>query len=352
MKVLEIINSLEIGGAENILFHITPELIRNGVETQIFVFFREKNDLVEKLEEKNVKIIIAHGSSLFQKTYFLYNYLTENTFDVVHTHLGISNYLGRIAAIFAGVPKIILHEHGSILKRSITKRLISRILHIFTLKICYISNHDLHYFSKLDFISNSSKNVLLPNPSLYPIKKARINDKVENIGMVGRLEYFKGHKYALHALAEVKSIGKEFNCLLVGNGKKDVEVELLNIAQKNNLNFHILKGMHNLTDIYKSFDLFIHPSISEGFGMTIIEAMSFGIPVVASNVGGIPDIIVHGYNGLLAEPGDSQSLCENILQLIESKELREYLSKNGRETVKKKYSLNNYVDRLISLYEA
>lgn len=351
MRVLQVINSLEIGGAENILHHIIPKMNKRDVKTDVFVFF-EKGELLKNLKSKKTHVITPSSSNLVAKFLELVRFLKKEDYDVVHTHLGISNYLGRTAALITGIPKIVMHEHGGLLEKSLFKRIVSRLLHTFTDHICYISEHDLEYFSKLDFFEDSPKNVLLSNPSLYQVEPSPIREEIKKIGMVGRLTVWKGHIYALKAFKKLKTTGNDIEYILLGYGEKDTENELVAYADKHDLNFRIIKGESDLTEYYESFDILVHPSISEGFGLVIVEAMSFGIPVVASDVGGIPDIIEDGHNGLLAKPRNPESIYRSIKKLIENYELRKKISANALQIIEEKYSLENYVNRLIKLYES
>lgn len=351
MKVLQIINSLEIGGAENILYHIVPKLNEKGIETDIFVFF-DRGELLAELKSKNIRLITPNTSFLGTKFLELILHIKKEKYNIVHTHLGISNYIGRIAALLAGVKKIIMHEHGGLLIKSPLKRIISFFLHTFTDQVCYISKHDLDYFSKLDYTENSSKNVLISNPSLYPITPLPTAKQVRKIGMIGRLIELKGHIFALSAFLKLENTRNEIEFILLGDGEDKIKNELNFFANKHSLKFKIIKASPDLTEYYKSFDILVHPSLSEGFGLVIVEAMSFGIPVVASNVGGIKDIIEDGYNGMLSEPGDSESILSQLKKLIENYELRKNISANARDTVQEKYSLENYINRLVKLYES
>ena len=101
---------------------------------------------------------------------------------------------------------------------------------------------------------------------------------------------------------------------------------------------------------YAACDIFVIPSLVEAFGLVTIEAMACGKPVIGSNVGGIPDIVIDGYNGFLIRPRDPQQIAERIVELIENPELRIKMGLNGRKTVKQKFSLEKRLDKILSVY--
>ncbi|UCG92623.1 MAG: glycosyltransferase family 4 protein, partial [candidate division WOR-3 bacterium] len=90
---------------------------------------------------------------------------------------------------------------------------------------------------------------------------------------------------------------------------------------------------------------------TEGLGVVMIEAMSYGKPVIASNVGGITDVVEHGVNGLLVPSGDASALAEAMMQLADNEKLRQMLGKNAKRSVDARFNWNRIIDNLIALYE-
>ena len=116
------------------------------------------------------------------------------------------------------------------------------------------------------------------------------------------------------------------------------------------MKLNIISGVPNASRYLKNFDIFVLPSLKEGLPYVILEAGLAGLPVIASNVGGIPEIIENGKDGLLVPPADPKELIKAIKKLIEDKTLRENLAKNLHEKITKEFSLEKMLRETISLY--
>jgi len=198
---------------------------------------------------------------------------------------------------------------------------------------------------------------------LYPILKndlwvgerLRDSDKgngVMNLLCVGNIRKKKGQDYLIEALSFFKR--REVRLILAGAViETDYYDYLLDKIRSRglgeNVNFcGFLKG-NKLADTYRSADIFILPSLNEPFGMVLIEAMSFGLPIIASNAGGVPEIIDDGINGLLISPASVGDLVACIERLIKDKELREYL---GIGALRKYYQFPDWEQSFKSFYES
>lgn len=122
---------------------------------------------------------------------------------------------------------------------------------------------------------------------------------------------------------------------------------------KNNLNADlILHGINsNINELLSLTDLCVIPSRSESFSLFALESMRAGKPVVATNVGGIPEVITDGKTGLLSEPDNPGLLAENILKLYHETELRKRFGQNGRQEFERKFSIDKFYDAYINKYK-
>lgn len=164
---------------------------------------------------------------------------------------------------------------------------------------------------------------------------------------VGYLRHEKGLNYLLSAIKLLKS---HFNIHLTIVGIGDMYDELkrkcteLGIEDRVVFKGHIPLG-EKLFELYKEHDIFILPSISEGTPRVLLEAMCNGLPIIATNVGGIPFTIQTGYNGLLIPPKDSQAIADSVIKIVENSKLRETIIKNGVEFAKNN-TLEKHVDEV------
>lgn len=190
-----------------------------------------------------------------------------------------------------------------------------------------------------------------------PLSIPRINsfgDKVgiTKIGYIGRLVDGKGLEDLFEAIAMLKSQNLNFRCLIFGTGP--LEAELKKIAEDSNIKDRIeWRGFvpySKVPEALAQINIFIYPSWHEGFGRSIMEALAMEKPVVATRVGGIPDLVRDGENGFLVEPHNPEVLAQKIKELVEDKELREKFGKAGREYVAKSFEWNDGIKKFAQLF--
>ena len=148
------------------------------------------------------------------------------------------------------------------------------------------------------------------------------------VGTAGALvKKHKGHHILLDALRELQS-DTDLHCLILGDGYDREELE----QQAEGLsNVEFLGFQSEVGTFFRMFDLFVFPSLEEGLGSTLLDVMQAGCPIVASDVGGIPEVVAHGQHGLLVPPGDAVALRDAIVKLRESPELAQDFAANGKE---------------------
>ena len=148
----------------------------------------------------------------------------------------------------------------------------------------------------------------------------------------------KGLKFLLKALAQLGDFKIQLNLAGGYSDKSPEYAQLMELIEKNNLyeivKIHGFLNHERLPALYSEADIFVLPSLSEGYGMALAEAMAFGLPVVASNVAAIPEMITHNENGLLVDPKNPQALALAIRQLIEDAQLRTRMSRANIEKAK------------------
>jgi glycosyltransferase involved in cell wall biosynthesis len=169
------------------------------------------------------------------------------------------------------------------------------------------------------------------------------------IGCVGRIIPEKGQKSFLLAIPEVIQKCPEAFFLIVGDvfpGKETYKKELLEIIKKNVLGKYVrFAGFRkDIGDVIRSIDLLVFPSVApESFGLSILEAMTLGKPVIASNVGGVSEIIEDGITGMLVEPNQPNQIADRIIHLLSHREIYEAIGKRAKEVVTERFSLQKYV---------
>jgi glycosyltransferase involved in cell wall biosynthesis len=173
------------------------------------------------------------------------------------------------------------------------------------------------------------------------------------VGFVGWLIPIKGVTYLIKAMAEVVQRHPNSLLVLVGKGDEKGEEEIKLKEQVENLgladNVRFLGWRPDVDEIMGCFDIFVLPSLNEGMGRVLVEAMSAGLPIVASRVGGIPDLVKHGENGLLVPPADAGALERAISDLLSDKARRKHMGETGKRMCRP-YSVEAMVEKIDNLY--
>ena len=177
-------------------------------------------------------------------------------------------------------------------------------------------------------------------------------DSERIILFVGRLHPLKGVAYLVEAMYTIIHSNPRVRLLIVGDGEERSNLE--NLTNKLGLAKYISftgKVPHEKVPEYMATaDVLVLPSLVEGFGVVLLEAMACGLPIVATNVGGIPEIVQDGENGLMAESENSREIADKVLMIFENDELRKRISQNNLEKAKN-YSWKAVVDKLEKVYQ-
>lgn len=220
----------------------------------------------------------------------------------------------------------------------------------------------IHQFEKITYprlnaiITNShyTSNILISKYPVNPHKVHTIHKSIDlnlyctlprfsnlnhppRILFVGGNMQRKGLPTLIFASQQIIKIFPDCEFLVVG--KDNAENKMKSLTEKLGVHNHFIfwgwQDQAQLIQLYRKSDIFVLPSLTEAFGVVILEAMACGIPVIASNVGGIPEIITDGENGILVPPDDSKILAEVIINLLQDNLFRENLIKNAFTTIKK-----------------
>ncbi len=170
------------------------------------------------------------------------------------------------------------------------------------------------------------------------------------IGHIGRLSDVKGQDHLIEAMKHVLAKIHQAQLVIIGEGR--MKEGLINLADRLKIsgNIFFIPRAYNMKEALSIMDVFVMPSLKEGLGLALMDAMASGRAVVASNVGGIKTLIQDGYNGLLVPPGDDLALAEAILKLLADPDKRKYLGNNAREFIKNNFSLEKMVSQTEKVY--
>jgi len=165
-------------------------------------------------------------------------------------------------------------------------------------------------------------------------------------------EPYKGHASLIAACADLKSRGFQFKLVFIGDGRLQDEIARLVCKEKLEESV-IFAGWNNGAQIsgwLSGCDLFVFPSLQEGLPYSVIEAMQHGIPIIATYVGGVPELVLHGKSGLLVHPNSPKELSDAIMRVASSKSLAAMLGKNAKARAKKLFTLSKMIEKTEEIY--
>lgn len=262
--------------------------------------------------------------------------------DIVHTHSSKAGFLGRWAARYAGIKNIIHTPHGHVFYgySGSFKNFLFVLIEKFSAIACdrLVALTEGERRESLGFgIGRAEKWSVIHSgveEKPAPAKERKTIDGIpENhlvAGTVARLEPVKGVRYFIESIPEIiKSAGIPVFFVIVGDGTLRKELESL--AASLEINHRVLfAGMKdNVSDYMSAMDIYIQPSVNEGMGKTIVQAMSLWKPVVASNVQGIPDLVINNITGLLVPPKNPEAIAHAVTKLIRDPQLQKNLGERG-----------------------
>ena len=364
MKILYLIETSGPGGAEKVLLSLAKNFNKNY---DISVGLIKNGWLYGKLKEYGIKVeIIKPGGSFDLKlTRNLITHIKREKIDLVHSHLLDMNFYSSIAAKLTGVLHIST-EHGDVhhfSKRRDNKTLLKiKILSKFSNKLVFVSNFTKKQFLKIANLPEEKTSVIYNGIDLdeyqKPIditkKKAEIGIGEDEfvVGNVANLYPVKGQVYLLRAAKNVLKEMPNTKFLIIGRG--ELENELKREAQNLGIGSYIkfLGFREDVKELLKIMDVFVLSSFAEGLPLSLIEAMASKVPVVATKVGGIPEVIDDGVNGFLAYPLDSEALSAKIISLLKNHSLAEKLVMRGEKKIKNKFTISVMRSKYYNIYSA
>uniref|UniRef100_A0A7C3Z880 Glycosyltransferase n=1 Tax=Desulfobacca acetoxidans TaxID=60893 RepID=A0A7C3Z880_9BACT len=360
-RVLQLIAGLPVGGAEDLVAAMVTGLDPGHFRVQAATI--GPPGTVGKELIRAGYPVVSLGLNLKRDSFFrivfrVRHLLRDIRPDILHTHLYHPNLYGRLASLGLGLKGVVASVHNSYTQVKLHRCLWNFLLSTITDKVL-VSNlqvwQDVHTWDRVP----ARKLEIFP----YGIRLTELDDAIDKaevraqlgvdgfiLGVVGRQEEQKGHRFLLEALPELARKIPDLAVLLIGEGResgnlkrraKDLGVDSL---------VHFLGTRRDLPRLFRAMDVFVQPSLWEGLPLTLLMAMGTGLPVVGTRVSGISDVITDGYNGWLTSPGDSRALAQAILELYRRPELQSQLGQAARQTVAAGYSQEAMLRRLEGIY--
>ena len=362
-NILQIISTLDVGGVETQLSELVKRL--NREKYNITVCCITRGGLLEgRIKEAGIKLVILKRKFKFDPSiiFQMVRLIKREKIDLVHTYMFTANTWGRIAAVLANVHVIIASERNAIpWRKKILHILIDRFLSRYTDVIVCNSNFIKRVNTKRASISEKKFTVVYNAVDIKQFSPEINSDMIRRefsmppgvpvVGMVARLHSCKGHQYLLKAAVEVIKGLPEVKFVLVGDG--ELREELENSAMRLGISKNIIftGNREDVPQLIQLFNVAVLSSIHEGFGNFLIEAMACSKPVVATNVGGIPEVVKNEETGILVPPENPEALAEGIIRLLRNKEESRRMGLAGRRRVEQYFDIKLKVRKVEEIYD-
>lgn len=347
--MLKLTTLLDFGGQEKqyLSFTENPELLKNeyvfaaiGFGGNAEIVLKERGYEVHIL---NRKFSIKNLSNIWA----IYKLIKKIKPDTVHTAAAEANFHGILAAKLAGVKYIIGEEIG-IPKHSTTAQKVFSFVYRFADKVIGVSKSVKDHLVKMGEIPEK-KGVVVYNPVSIPKIFPKIPSEFFHIVYVGRLEKVKNVAILIQAFAKIQNSNSTLT--IVGDGRERTELESLVKDLKIEDRVVFTGFQAEPSQFLSQSDLYVLPSYSEGFGIAAVEAMFLKIPVLATQVGGVPEFINHGENGWLFNPNSVEDLVEKLTYILSlNTDDRASIGNKGFEDVSNRFTVSKYVENLENLY--
>ena len=353
---MQIVLSLDYGGLEKLAIDLANRF-NNGKYRSFICCLDNIGDLAIQAGRRGIKVICAGRKPGidFSLPFRLSGILKKERVDIVHTHNPGALIYGTLGAKLAGIPVIINTRHGR------EKRPVNGFIWNMNDSIIAISEDAKKRLLKYNRINSDKVRVVYNGIEVNGFKNELDIEVRKNllgvdkshlvIGTVSRLSEEKDQISLIDAFSKVSQVLNNTKLIFVGDGilKKEIEhySEKVGIGDK----VIFLGFREDIAKIISTFDLFTLSSLTEGISLSLLEAMAAGKPIVATNVGGNPEVVIDGETGFLVPPKQPDKMAEAIIKVLQNPELARKMGVAGRERIEKNFSLDRMVSDYSLLYE-
>ncbi len=365
IKVVQLAEDLKVGGLERTLAYIVNNLDPSIFSVEVWCLARG-GAIADELQKNGHLLRILNLNNYFNpwKVIQLAGLLRHEKVSILHSHAYFANTMGRMAAILARVPVRFAHiqsSHWSSDERSSRNYLVDRLLSHFTSRVIACSDSAARF--QLEALKINPRKVITiyncTDVERYANQGATGTQRKELgigeddlvIGSVGRLEKLKGHRLLLEVTRDLIESFPTLKLVIIGDGEEREVLEKKR-SDLGLVNHVILTGIRNdVEKLLPVLDVYVQPTIGrEGLPLTVVEAMAAKLPVVASDIGGTREAVLHKQTGILVAPGDKDGLARALSQILRDREMRCLMSQEGWKLCKQKFGVTHMVEALTTLY--
>jgi len=361
MKILHLTTHLNTGGISQYVTTLAKALKNRGHTVVIASSGGGGEKTLSSEGIKHIYVNIRTKSELSPKViesfFTLKKFLKKEKIDLIHAHTRVTQVVSALLSFWQNVPYVTTC-HGFF-----KKRLSRRIFGCWGEKTIAISEAVRNQLIR-DFNVDEEKIVLIHTgielarfvKNISEEGKTRLKQKWNFdgtfvVGTIGRLSPVKGHDVLLKAAKELVTDFSDIRIALIGSGPDEKRLRRLSKTLKLDKNVTFIASVDDTTEILPVIDIFVFPSIKEGLGLSLIEAMASGKPCIASRVGGIESLIEDGVTGLLVTPGNPHELAHAIKYMLKNRDKRDFFKDEARRRIINNFDIDRMVLQVEKLYE-
>ena len=373
-KYLFVINSFLAGGAERSLIELLPGIRAKDITLIVACLYRREVGFEDEVREAGFDVRVLPGSNLASKTLALRRLIKEERPDLVHTALFESDLAGRLASIGLRVPVMTTlantaYDDARQGDPNVNLRRLKVVKWIDGLTARHLTQH-FHAVSQA--VKDSTVEQLsVPAERITVVKRGRdearlgertserrlavrkalgLADDAEVLISVGRQEFQKGHRHLIDAFPAVVAVRPRARLLIAGregHASRDLVAQITALGLDDEVK--LLGHREDVADVLAAADVFVFPSVYEGLGGALIEAIGLGLPVVASDIPALREVVRQGENADLVPPGDPAALTRAIVGLLSDPDRLRSYSERSRQLFADEFTAQTSNQRLLNL---
>lgn len=346
------------GGAESVVYNLVKGL-KEYQSIDLMVVLLNNRRLADLCISQGIETCVIDETkySFIQLFYHFARIVGKFRPHVIHSHRYKENILALLAKPLGDSTRFITTVHGlseghSKLKTRLLSRINQLLLRLFFDRIVAVSD-DIRSFFINECSFPEDKVIRIYNGIDIPSvnQKKQRKDKTVTIGSAGRFVPVKDYLLMVDIASKLCSRRKDIKFILAGDGPERKNIESRIKACEIDDNFLLIGHVDNMDKFYASIDIYLNTSFHEGLPVTILEAMSYSIPVVAPDIGGLPEVIAHDKTGFLVRKRNAAEFAGVIENMIGNNELLKTIGQNARDRFEHFFSNNHMAKSYLGLYE-
>jgi glycosyltransferase involved in cell wall biosynthesis len=363
IPILHIMSKLPVGGVENQLMSV---LSKYDIQkfSPVVCSLSDRGDIGKEIEEYGIEVTCLNKlGHRFDWTIVkdLYRLIRQKDIKIVRTHQYHANLYGRLAARLAGVPCIVASVHNIYTRdKKRHRRIINRLLARYTDRVVAVSETVKEDILRYDSIAEDKIKVICNGVNIRRfefLEKAPVQSELgipsgdPVVGTIGRLTTQKGQKYLLEAVTRLKTVYPRLVLLMIGDGPLKDELVKYARAREVHKNVKFLGTRRDIPELLSIMDIFVLPSLWEGLGNALIEAMANGKPIITTDIRPIREVVDSEKVGILVPVKDSEAIASAVEMLLKDKSLAKNLGEAARKKVILSFNLEDTVKSYENLFE-